>query len=265
MLDTWFSSALWPFSTLGWPRQTERLKVFYPGNVLVTGFDIIFFWVARMIMMGLKFMDDVPFREVYIHGLVRDSDGNKMSKSKGNILDPLDLADGIDLETLVKNRTTGLMRPDMAASIEADTRRQFSDGIGAYGTDALRFTFCSLATTGRDIRFDLGRIEGYRNFCNKLWNAARFAIGHAENKDCGHDGGDVELGLAERWIISLLQETEQKVHDAIGQYRFDHAAQVIYEFTWNEYCGWYLELAKPVLTDDNTDAATLRGTRRTLV
>ena len=265
VLDTWFSSALWPFSTLGWPRQTERLKVFYPGNVLVTGFDIIFFWVARMIMMGLKFMDDVPFREVYIHGLVRDSDGNKMSKSKGNILDPLDLADGIDLETLVKKRTTGLMRPDMAASIEADTRRQFSDGIGAYGTDALRFTFCSLATTGRDIRFDLGRIEGYRNFCNKLWNAARFAIGHAENKDCGHDGGDVELGLAERWIISLLQETEQKVHDAIGQYRFDHAAQVIYEFTWNEYCGWYLELAKPVLTDDNTDAATLRGTRRTLV
>jgi len=265
VLDTWFSSALWPFSTLGWPRQTERLKVFYPGNVLVTGFDIIFFWVARMIMMGLKFMDDVPFREVYIHGLVRDSDGNKMSKSKGNILDPLDLADGVDLETLVKKRTTGLMRPDMAASIEADTRRQFSDGIGAYGTDALRFTFCSLATTGRDIRFDLGRIEGYRNYCNKLWNAARFAISHTENKDCGHDGGDVELGLAERWIISLLQETEQKVHDAIEQYRFDHAAQVIYEFTWNEYCGWYLELAKPVLTDDNTGAATLRGTRRTLV
>jgi valyl-tRNA synthetase len=233
--------------------------------VLVTGFDIIFFWVARMIMMGLKFMDDVPFREVYIHGLVRDADGNKMSKSKGNILDPLDLADGIDLETLVKKRTTGLMRPDMAASIEADTRRHYGDGIAAYGTDALRFTFCSLATTGRDIRFDLGRIEGYRNYCNKLWNAARFVIYHTENEDRGQDGGDIELGLAERWIISLLQETEHKVRDAIEQYRFDHAAQEIYEFTWNEYCGWYLELAKPVLSDSNTDAATLRGTRRTLV
>jgi len=265
VLDTWFSSALWPFSTLGWPERTQRLKVFYPGNVLVTGFDIIFFWVARMIMMGLKFMDDVPFREVYIHGLVRDADGNKMSKSKGNILDPLDLADGIDLETLVKKRTTGLMRPDMAASIEADTRRHYGDGIAAYGTDALRFTFCSLATTGRDIRFDLGRIEGYRNYCNKLWNAARFVIYHTENEDRGQDGGDIELGLAERWIISLLQETEHKVRDAIEQYRFDHAAQEIYEFTWNEYCGWYLELAKPVLNDSNTDAATLRGTRRTLV
>ena len=265
VLDTWFSSALWPFSTLGWPQQTERLDVFYPGNVLVTGFDIIFFWVARMIMMGLKFMDEVPFTEVYIHGLVRDSDGNKMSKSKGNILDPLDLADGIDLETLVKKRTAGLMRPDMAPSIEADTRRQFSDGIAAYGTDALRFTFCSLATTGRDIRFDLGRIEGYRNFCNKLWNAARFVIHHTENEDCGRPGGDVELGLAERWIISLLQTTEDKVREAIEQYRFDHAAQAIYEFTWDEYCPWYLELAKPVLADTNADAATLRGTRRTLV
>ena len=218
-----------------------------------------------MIMMGLKFMDEVPFTEVYIHGLVRDSDGNKMSKSKGNILDPLDLADGIDLETLVKKRTAGLMRPDMAPSIEADTRRQFSDGIAAYGTDALRFTFCSLATTGRDIRFDLGRIEGYRNFCNKLWNAARFVIHHTENEDCGRPGGDVELGLAERWIISLLQTTEDKVREAIEQYRFDHAAQAIYEFTWDEYCPWYLELAKPVLADTNADAATLRGTRRTLV
>ena len=269
VLDTWFSSALWPFSTLGWPEETERLKVFYPGNVLVTGFDIIFFWVARMIMMGLKFMDDVPFTEVYIHGLVRDADGNKMSKSKGNILDPLDLADGIELESLVKKRTTGLMRPDMAGSIEADTRRQYPDGIPAYGTDALRFTFCSLATTGRDIRFDLGRIEGYRNFCNKLWNAARFVISHTEGQDCGQprdgNGDDVELGLAERWIVSLLQTTEARVHESIEQYRFDLAAQAIYEFTWDEYCPWYLELAKPVLGDENTDPARLRGTRRTLV
>ena len=265
VLDTWFSSALWPFSTLGWPEQTERLKVFYPGSVLVTGFDIIFFWVARMIMMGLKFMDDVPFTEVYIHGLVRDADGNKMSKSKGNILDPLDLADGIDLESLVKKRTTGLMRPDMAASIEADTRRQYPDGIPAFGTDALRFTFCSLATTGRDIRIDLGRVEGYRNYCNKLWNAARFVTHHTENEDCGQDGGEVKLGLAERWIISLLQITEDNVRTAIEQYRFDLAAQALYEFTWDEYCPWYLELAKPVLNDQKTDAATLRGTRRTLV
>jgi valyl-tRNA synthetase len=265
VLDTWFSSALWPFSTLGWPERTERLQAFYPGSVLVTGFDIIFFWVARMIMMGLKFMDEVPFREVYIHGLVRDADGNKMSKSKGNILDPLDLADGIDLEALVEKRTTGLMRPDMAATIEADTRRLYPDGIRAYGTDALRFTFCSLATTGRDIRFDLGRIEGYRNYCNKLWNAARFVIHHTEDEDCGQHGSDIELGLAERWIISLLQITEDKVRESIEQYRFDLAAQAIYEFTWDEYCPWYLELAKPVLGDGNGDAATLRGTRRTLV
>jgi valyl-tRNA synthetase len=265
VLDTWFSSALWPFSTLGWPEQTERLKIFYPSSVLVTGFDIIFFWVARMIMMGIKFMGDVPFTEVYIHGLVRDADGNKMSKSKGNILDPLDLIDGIDLESLVIKRTTGLMRPDMAESIEADTRRQYRDGIPAYGTDALRFTFCSLATTGRDIRFDLGRIEGYRNFCNKLWNAARFVIHHTENEDCGQNGDDVELGLAERWIISVLQITENNVSEAIEQYRFDHVAQLIYEFTWDEYCPWYLELAKPVLNDSDIDAATLRGTRRTLV
>ncbi len=266
VLDTWFSSALWPFSTLGWPEQTPRLGVFYPGSVLVTGFDIIFFWVARMIMMGLKFMDDVPFHEVYIHGLVRDADGNKMSKSKGNILDPLDLVDGIDLEALVEKRTTGLMRPDMAAQIEADTRRHYPDGIPAYGTDALRFTFCSLATTGRDIRFDLGRIEGYRNFCNKLWNAARFVIQHTENQDCGgDDGADIELGLAERWIVSLMQITEGRVRDAIEHYRFDLAAQTIYEFTWDEYCPWYLELAKPVLGSDESDAAALRGTRRTLV
>lgn len=265
VLDTWFSSALWPFSTLGWPRQTERLAKFYPTSVLVTGFDIIFFWVARMIMMGLKFADDVPFREVYVHGLVRDADGQKMSKSKGNILDPLDLVDGIDLESLVAKRTTGLMQPQLAPAIEKATRKQFPKGIPAFGTDALRYTFCSLATTGRDIRFDLGRIEGYRNFCNKLWNAARFVLLHTEGKDCGQTGGDRAPALIDRWILSLLQQTVQQVRGAVEQYRFDQATQVLYEFIWNEFCDWYLELAKPTLQSNETDAAELRATRHTLV
>ena len=265
VLDTWYSSALWPFSTLGWPERTDRLETFYPTTVLVTGFDIIFFWVARMIMFGLRFMGDVPFREVYIHGLVRDGDGNKMSKSKGNILDPIDLIDGIGLDELIAKRTTGLMQPQLAPQIIAATRRQFPDGIPAYGTDALRFTFCSLATQGRDIRFDLGRIGGYGNFCNKLWNAARFVLLNTENEDCGRDGGDVELGLPERWIRSLLQRTESQVRSAMEGYRLDLAAQAIYDFTWNEYCDWYLELAKTVLTDPDADPARLRGTRRTLV
>jgi valyl-tRNA synthetase len=274
VLDTWFSSALWPFSTLGWPEQTERLQDFYPTSVLVTGFDIIFFWVARMIMMGLKFMEEVPFKEVYVHGLVRDSHGDKMSKSKGNVLDPIDLIDGITLEALVEKRTSGMMQPQLAKKIEQQTRKEFPDGIPSFGTDALRFTFAALAATGRDIKFDLGRIEGYRNFCNKLWNASRYVMMNVEGQDCGvgapktgHSAAAAELerSIADQWILSRLQKTKQAVAEAIQGYRFDHAAQAIYEFTWNEYCDWYLELSKPVLTDDNASAAAQRGTRRTLV
>ena len=265
VLDTWFSSALWPFSTLGWPQQTERLKTFYPTSVLVTGFDIIFFWVARMIMMGLKFMDEVPFKEVYIHGLVRDAHGHKMSKSKGNVLDPIDLIDGIDLESLVEKRAGSMMQPHLAEKITKQTRKDFPDGIPSFGTDALRFTFAAMASTGRDINFDLKRIEGYRNFCNKLWNAARYVLMNTEDKDCGQRGGDTELSSADRWILSLLQQTEQQVIDNVQGYRLDLAAQAIYAFIWDEYCDWYLELSKAVLTSDNAGEAALRGTRRTLV
>ena len=261
VLDTWFSSALWPFSTQGWPDDTESLRTFYPGQVLVTGFDIIFFWVARMIMMGLKFMDEVPFREVYIHGLIRDPDGQKMSKSKGNVLDPLDLIDGVDLDTLISKRTTSLMQDHLKPKIEEATRRQFPQGIDEFGADALRFTFASLATTGRDIRFDLGRIEGNKNFCNKLWNAARYVLMNTEELD----EGKTELSMADRWIVSRMQTTTKAMRENMTNYRLDLAAQAIYEFTWHEFCDWYLELCKPVLQSENTSPAAKRGTRRTLI
>jgi valyl-tRNA synthetase len=265
VLDTWFSSALWPFSTLGWPDKATDLERFYPTNVLVTGFDIIFFWVARMIMFGLKFMGDVPFRDVYVHGLIRDGEGQKMSKSKGNVVDPLDLVDGIGLETLVTKRTSGLMQPRLASSIEKATRKQFPDGIAAYGTDALRFTFASLATHSRDLRFDLQRVAGNRNFCNKLWNAARFVLQSAGQGTTLAGDGPVELSMADRWIRSRLRATIAAVDTAFADYRFDFAATALYEFTWLEYCDWYLELAKPVLQGAGGTEAQQRGTRATLL
>ncbi|TBW10461.1 valine--tRNA ligase [Azotobacter chroococcum] len=265
VLDTWFSSGLWTFSTLGWPQQTEFLKTFHPTDVLVTGFDIIFFWVARMIMMSLHLTGQIPFKTVYVHGLVRDAQGQKMSKSKGNVLDPLDIVDGIDLDTLLTKRTSGMMQPKLAEKIAKQTRAEFPEGIASYGTDALRFTFCSLASTGRDIKFDMGRVEGYRNFCNKLWNAANFVFENTEGKDCGAAGEPVELSPVDRWIVSQLQRTELEVTRQLDAFRFDLAAQALYEFVWDQYCAWYLELVKPVLWDETAPASRQRGTRRTLV
>ena len=263
VLDTWFSSALWTFSTLGWPNDFEAMKRFHPTSVLVTGFDIIFFWVARMIMMTLHFCDEVPFHTVYVHGLVRDAEGNKMSKSKGNVIDPIDLIDGIALDALVDKRTSGMMQPHMAARIEKATRKEFPEGIVGYGTDALRFTFYSLASTGRDIKFDIGRMEGYRNFCNKLWNAARYVLMNCEGQELSHDAP--LYSQADRWIRSRLQTAIEATGRALDQYRFDHASQTLYDFVWNEYCDWYLELSKPVLWDDDADPALKAGTRRTLI
>jgi len=265
VLDTWFSSGLWTFSTLGWPNQTEALKTFHPTDVLVTGFDIIFFWVARMIMLSTHLTGQIPFKTVYVHGLVRDGQGQKMSKSKGNVLDPLDIVDGIDLDTLLEKRTSGLMQPKMAEKIAKQTKAEFPEGIASYGTDALRFTFCSLASTGRDIKFDMGRVEGYRNFCNKLWNAANFVIENTDGQDTGVNGEEVELSSVDRWIISQLQRTEAEVTRQLDNFRFDLAAQSLYEFVWDEYCAWYLELVKPVLWDENAPVERQRGTRRTLV
>jgi valyl-tRNA synthetase len=263
VLDTWFSSALWTFSTLGWPDETEELEKFHPASVLVTGFDIIFFWVARMIMMTLHLKGEVPFKQVYVHGLVRDGEGQKMSKSKGNVLDPIDLIDGIDLEALVAKRTSSMMQPKQAQKVEKATRKQFPEGIPGYGTDALRFTFYSLASTGRDIKFDLGRMEGFRNFCNKLWNASRYVLMNSETFD--PDGASPTFSLADRWIRSRLQTAIIETSRSIEQYRFDHAAQTLYDFVWNEYCDWYLELSKPVLWNDAASASEKQGTLLTLL
>ncbi|MDP2748303.1 valine--tRNA ligase, partial [Pseudomonas sp.] len=265
VLDTWFSSGLWTFSTLGWPQQTEELKTFHPTDVLVTGFDIIFFWVARMIMLSTHLTGQIPFKTVYVHGLVRDGQGQKMSKSKGNVLDPLDIVDGITLDELLEKRTSGMMQPKLAEKIAKQTRAEFPEGIAAYGTDALRFTNLALASTGRDIKFDMGRVEGYRNFCNKIWNAANFVLENTDGQDTGVNGEPVELSSVDRWIISALQRTEAEVTRQLDAFRFDLAAQALYEFIWDEYCAWYLELVKPVLWDETAPIERQRGTRRTLI
>jgi len=265
VLDTWFSSALWTFSTLGWPDDTEYFRKFHPTNVLVTGFDIIFFWVARMIMMTLKFTGEVPFHKVYITGLVRDEHGQKMSKSKGNILDPIDLIDGISIDELVLKRTADMMQPHIREKIEAYTRESFPTGIVGYGTDALRFTFYSLASTGRDIKFDIGRMEGFRNFCNKIWNAARYVMMNAEDKPIADSLQPEQLSIADRWILSRVERTTQEMESAMESYRFDLATQALHEFIWNEYCDWYVELSKPVLWDEDDHPAAARTTRLTLL
>jgi len=284
VLDTWFSSALWTFSTLGWPKDTDDLKTFHPTDVLVTGFDIIFFWVARMIMMTMHFNKDekgkaqIPFKKIYMTGLIRDENGDKMSKSKGNVVDPLDMIDGISLEDLLAKRTGNMMQPKLAAKIAKLTKKEYPEGIEAHGTDALRFTLTSVATTGRDISWDMKRLEGYRNFTNKLWNASRYVLMNTEEQDCGRSlsngslpngslpneqSGELELSLADRWIIGQFEQTVKAVHDAFAAFRFDLASQALYEFTWHQFCDWYLELTKPVLFKGSD--AQQRGTRHTLV
>ena len=266
VLDTWFSSALWTFSTLGWPEESPDLSKFHPSSVLVTGFDIIFFWVARMIMMTLYFRREVPFNTVYVTGLIRDESGQKMSKSKGNVIDPLDMIQGISADALLEKRTGNMMQPQLAEKIAKRTRKEFPNGIEAHGTDALRFTLAALASTGRDINWDMSRLEGYRNFCNKLWNASRYVLMNTEEQDCGQDNSDnYELSVADRWIYSELQRATAAVHSQIANYRFDLVATTLYEFIWNQYCDWYLEISKPVLWDKQADAYLQKGTRRTLV
>ncbi|EOW9255968.1 valine--tRNA ligase [Vibrio cholerae] len=270
VLDTWFSSALWTFGTLGWPEKTPELKVFHPTDVLVTGFDIIFFWVARMIMMTMHFCKDedgkaqVPFKTVYVTGLIRDENGDKMSKSKGNVLDPIDMIDGIDLESLVAKRTGNMMQPQLAAKIEKNTRKTFENGIEAYGTDSLRFTLAAMASTGRDINWDMKRLEGYRNFCNKLWNASRYVLMNTEEQDCGFAAGaELEYSLADKWIESQFELAAKEFNGHIDNFRLDMAANTLYEFIWNQFCDWYLELTKPVLWKGTE--AQQRATRRTLI
>ncbi|WP_337154749.1 valine--tRNA ligase [Proteus terrae] len=269
VLDTWFSSALWTFSTLGWPENTEALKTFHPTNVLVSGFDIIFFWIARMIMMTMHFIKDedgkpqIPFNTVYMTGLIRDEEGQKMSKSKGNVLDPLDMIDGISLENLLEKRTGNMMQPQMAEKIAKRTSKEFPEGIEAHGTDALRFTLAALASTGRDINWDMKRLSGYRNFCNKLWNASRFVLMNTEDQDCGYQGGEMTFSLADRWILAEFNNTVKAYREALDNYRFDIAAGILYEFTWNQFCDWYLELSKPAVHKGND--AQKRAARHTLI
>ncbi|WP_074012730.1 valine--tRNA ligase [Candidatus Sodalis sp. SoCistrobi] len=269
VLDTWFSSGLWTFSTLGWPENTDALRTFHPTSVVVSGFDIIFFWIARMIMLTMHFNKDdngkpqVPFKTVYMTGLIRDEEGQKMSKSKGNVIDPLDMVDGISLADLVEKRTGNMMQPQLADKIRKRTEKQFPNGIEPHGTDALRFTLAALASTGRDINWDMKRLEGYRNFCNKLWNASRFVLMNTEEQDCGFHGGDKVLSLADRWILAEFNQTVKAFREALDNYRFDLAAGILYEFTWNQFCDWYLELTKPVMSGGSD--AELRGTRHTLV
>ena len=266
VLDTWFSSALWPFSTLGWPEATPEMSRFYPTSVLVTGFDIIFFWVARMIMFGLKFANDVPFKDIYITGLIKDGNGQKMSKSKGNVLDPIDLIDGISLEALLEKRTQGMMQPKLAEKIQKQTKKEFPDGIPSFGTDAIRFTFTALASFGRDIKFDLKRVEGYRNFCNKLWNASRFVLMNLDSKSINFDA---ELSSQDKWILSRLQQVKTEVEKHLADYRLDLMSQTLYEFVWHDYCDWYLEISKPLLENDKTkqgcEATLLKVLSETLV